>query len=165
MLDQVISEVYTKFRLQFNQSIFRRFQEREASLTTVETFCVEIIDALGTPTINEFASFTNISAPNAAYKVNNLIRKGYIRKIQSETDKREYHLQVTQKYYDYYNISQKYLHIVTQRVEKRFTKEEILQLESMLRIVSDELMPEMPRIRRHSSQQVAPEEDKAGQRS
>ena len=69
MLDESFDRVYTKFKLHFYRSIFSRFQDREASLTTVETFCVEIINALGHPTVNEFSSFVNISPPNAAYKV------------------------------------------------------------------------------------------------
>ena len=47
MLNQAFNEVYTKFKLHFYQEIFRRFQDREASLTTVETFCMESIMALG----------------------------------------------------------------------------------------------------------------------
>ena len=88
MLDRKFAEVYSKFKLHFYQKVFNRFQEREASLTTVETFCMEIIQALGTPTVNEFASFVQISPPNAAYKVNNLIQKGYLKKVRSETDRR-----------------------------------------------------------------------------
>ena len=92
MLEQKFEIVYTKFKLHFYQEIFERFQNREASLTTVETFAMETIQALGCPTINEFASFMRISPPNAAYKINSLIRKGYVQKIQSAHDKREYHL-------------------------------------------------------------------------
>jgi DNA-binding MarR family transcriptional regulator len=99
----LFDNVYSKFKLHFYQEIFRRFQDREASLTTMETFCVESIQALGSPTVNEFATFMRISTPNAAYKVNSLVDKGYIRKIRSEKDRREYHLEVTQKYLDYYN--------------------------------------------------------------
>ena len=57
MLEQKFEIVYTKFKLHFYQEIFERFQNREASLTTVETFAMETIQALGCPTINEFASF------------------------------------------------------------------------------------------------------------
>ena len=39
-LEQAFNEVYTKFKLHFYQEIFQRFQTREASLTTVETFCM-----------------------------------------------------------------------------------------------------------------------------
>ena len=144
MLEQVFNEVYTKFKLHFYRSVFGRFQKREASLTTVENFCMEIIMALGKPTGNEFSSFVGISAPNAAYKINNLIQKGYIRKEQSETDKREYHLVVTQKYIDYYNISYGYLSTVMDRIKKRFPEEDVAKIEEMLSIISDELMPEIP---------------------
>lgn len=144
MLDQVFNEVYTKFKLHFYKAIFGRFQKREASLTTVETFCMEIIMALGEPTINEFSTFVGISPPNAAYKINNLIQKGYVRKEQSEADKREYHLVVTQKYIDYYNISYRYLTTVVERVKERFPPEDVAKMEEMLRVISNELMPEIP---------------------
>ena len=143
MLEQKFEMVYTKFKLHFYQEIFERFQNREASLTTVETFAMETIQALGNPTVNEFASFMRISPPNAAYKINSLIRKGYVRKLQSEQDKREYHLQVTQKYRDYYNISSDYVHQVVDRMRKRFTPEECAKLEEALTIIDRELMPEV----------------------
>ena len=143
MLKKSFFDIYTKFKLHFYKEIFHRFQDREASLTTVETFCMETILALGSPTVNEFASFMCISAPNAAYKVNSLIKKGYINKIQSEVDRREYHLEVTQKYIDYYNISAAYMVNVMDRIAERFTPEECEKLAEMLNIVSQELMPEV----------------------
>ena len=143
MLKDAIFTVYTKFKLHFYQEIFRRFQSREASLTTMETFCVESIQALGSPTVNEFATFMCISTPNAAYKVNSLVEKGYIRKIRSERDRREYHLEVTQKYIDYYNISTSYMAEVMDRILARFSPEECAKLEEMLEVVSQELMPEV----------------------
>ncbi len=143
MLQEKFERVYTKFKLHFYQEIFSRFQNREASLTTVETFAMETIMALGTPTVNEFANFMRISSSNAAYKINSLIRKGYVEKVQSEHDKREHHLRVTQKYIDYYNISNDYLHDVMDRIQDRFTPAECAKLEEMLTIVDQELMPEV----------------------
>lgn len=144
MLDQTFNSVYTKFKLHFYKAVFSRFQDREASLTTVESFCMEIIMALGRPTINEFARFVQISPPNAAYKVNSLVQKGYVRKVQSPEDKREYFLEVTQKYIDYYNISYSYLNTVMDRIKHRFPEEEVERLEDMLHVISSELMPEIP---------------------
>lgn len=143
MLEQKFQDVYTKFKLHFYQDIFARFQDREASLTTVETFCMETIQALNNPTVNEFASFMRISSPNAAYKINSLIKKGYVEKIRSESDRREYHLRPTQKYIDYYNISNDYVHTVLQRLEHRISPEECTKLEELLTLLSDELMPEV----------------------
>ena len=142
-LEQAFDEVYTKFKLHFYQEIFSRFQDREASLTAVETFAMETIKALGSPTVNEFASFMRISPPNAAYKVNSLVKKGYLRKVQSQDDRREFHLEPTQKYIDYYNISASYPTEVVARANHRFTPEDCAKLEEMLTIVSRELMPEV----------------------
>ena len=143
MLKNAFFTVYTKFKLHFYQEIFTRFQTREASLTTVETFSMETIKALGNPTINEFASFMCISPPNAAYKVNSLIKKGYVRKVQSTVDRREFHLEVTQKYMDYYNLSANYMREVMARIFRRFGPEDCAKMEEMLRIISEELMPEI----------------------
>ncbi len=143
MLKNDFAVVYTKFKLHFYQEIFHRFQSREASLTTMETFCMESIHALGSPTVAEFAAFMCISTPNAAYKVNSLVEKGYIRKIQSQRDRREYHLEVTQKYIDYYNISASYMSQVMDRILERFTPQESADLEKMLKVIGQELMPEV----------------------
>lgn len=143
MIEEAFIQVYTKFKLHFYRSLFEKIQQRETSLTTVETYCIEIIHAMGTPTIGEFASFIQISSPNAAYKVNSLIKKGYVRKVQSEDDKREYYLEVTDKYYEYYNMNTVYVKKVTERMRERFTKEELEILERVLMVMSSELMPEV----------------------
>ena len=88
MLEQAFQDVYTKFKLHFYQNIFQRFATREATLTTVESFCMEGIMAMGEPTIAEFSRMMGISTPNAAYKIGSLVKKGYVEKIQSTTDRR-----------------------------------------------------------------------------
>lgn len=143
MLQDLFEKVYTKFKLHFYQKVFEKIQNREMSLTTVETFCMEIIYSMGNPSVNEFARIANISSPNATYKINNLIKKGYVRKVQSETDKREYHLEVTEKYLNYYTISHQYIVEVIQRVKERFTPEELEIMERILKIMDEELMPEI----------------------
>jgi len=143
MLEQTLSEVYTKFKIHFYQEMFKKLNSRETSLTTVELFCVEIIYALKNPTVAEFANFINVSSPNAAYKVNSLIKKGYIEKIQSETDRREFHLRVTDKYLNYFNLSQKYVNTVVERSKDFFTKEQVEILDGILKDMSHELMQDV----------------------
>lgn len=140
MLREKFEKVYAKFKLHFYQKVFEKIQDKEACLTTVETFCMEIIYLAKGPTINEFAKIANLSSPNAAYKVNNLMKKGYLEKVQSTEDKREYHLYVTQKYLDYYNISYQYLDTVLTRMEERFTKEELEIFTRVLDVMNEELM-------------------------
>ena len=142
MLEITFNEVYTKFKLNFYRGIFERLKERESSLSASEAYAVEVIYALREPTISQFANYLNISQPNATYKVNTLIRKGYIEKVNSDIDKREYHLRTTQKFWDYYAINQNYINTIMKRIRERFTEEETNQLSYMLNIISRELMTE-----------------------
>ena len=143
MSKNALAEVYSKFRVHYYRDVFKRINNRELSLTTTEAYCVEIIGSLGEPTINEFANFVGISSPNATYKVNSLIRKGYITKEQSGEDKREMILRVTDKYYKYWNINHKYMEIVEDRLEKSLTPEEFELFNRIMQKISDEMMPEV----------------------
>ena len=142
MLEQTFTEIYTKFKMHFYQTISKRSKDSDDYLTTTEAFCMEGIVALGEPTVAQFGNLLNLSTPNAAYKVNNLVKKGYLKKIQSKRDHREYHLRPTKKYKDFYNISYSYLHTVVERAEAKFSSEDIEHLEEILAFISDELMPE-----------------------
>lgn len=144
VLEKLFVDVYTKFKLQFYRRIFHRFETREASLTAVETFCVEVIHALGTPTISEFAGYVNISLANATYKVQSLVKKGYLTKERSEEDRREYRLLVTDRFYEYLSFNTNYVDTVIERIEDRFSPEDVATLKRMLDVISTELMPEVP---------------------
>ncbi len=143
MIEDLFGKIYEKFKIHFYRSVFERIQNRELTLTAVETFCIEIIYALDHPTVSEFASYVRISLPNATYKVNSLVKKGYLRKLQSAEDKREFYLEVTEKYMTYYNISSTYMKEVMRRVEERFSREELEVLGKIMRVMDEELMPEV----------------------
>ena len=141
-LEKRFAVVYSKFKLHFYQETFARFQNREASLTTVEASAMEAIYALGSPTVKEFADFMRVSSSNAAYKIASLVRKGYVEKVQSEEDGREYHLMPTQKYLDYYNISSDYMRTAMGRLRERLTPDQLDGLSNLLKMMSD-LMTEV----------------------
>ena len=142
--EELFAKVYTQFKMHCYRAVFRNFENREATLTTVETFCMEVIHAMGRPTINEFASFLRMSSPNAAYKVNNLVRKGYLRRVRSEKDHREYYLEVTQRYIDYCNVSNSYVDDVMKRVRERMTDKEWADFHHTLEILTDEMKADIP---------------------
>ena len=162
MLEQSFAEIYTKFKMRLYSKVFRQLHDGEEGLSAVEVFCVEVIYALGRPTINEFASFAQISPPNAAYKVNNLVRKGYVVKEQSQDDKREYHLDVTEKYMQDYGITYDYMNVVMGRIRQRFSPENVAQLEGVLKVISEELMPEVT-LRRKFGEEAFPPVGGSGQ--
>ena len=142
MLEQSFSEVYDKFKLQFYRKVFELVRERDGSLSAMEAFSLEVIHMLGQPTVGQFADFLNISQSNATYKVNNLIKKGYIERQNSSTDRREYHLILSEKFFNYIGILSTYENTVIERMKERFPAEDIEKLDRMLTTVSEELMPE-----------------------
>ena len=142
MLETSFTGVYDKFKLQFYRRVFELVRERDGSLSAMEAFSLEVIQMLGTPTVGQFADFLNISQSNATYKVNNLIKKGYIERQNSQLDRREYHLVLSEKYYRYIGLLSSYENTVTERMVSRFSPEDIAKFDEMLRIISQELMPE-----------------------
>ena len=142
MLRKSFTDVYSKFKLQFYRRVFDLVRERDGSLSAMEAFALEVIGMLGKPTVGQFAEFLNISQSNATYKVNNLIKKGYVERLNSTTDRREYHLVLSEKYYKYINLMDSYQSEVLGRIEQRFSQEDVEKFDEMLKVIADELMPE-----------------------
>lgn len=142
MLDKSFVEIYDKFKLKFYRSVFELVREREGSLSAMEAFSLEVINMLSEPTVGQFADFLNISQSNATYKVNSLIKKGYLERQNSQIDRREYHLVLSEKYHNYASLMSSYEMQVIERIKQRFGKEDLENLDRMLQIISTELMPE-----------------------
>ena len=134
--------VYDKFKLRFYKSVFELVRERDGSLSAMEAFSLEVIKMLDTPTVGQFADFLNISQSNATYKVNNLIKKGYLERQNSSSDRREYYLVLSEKYYNYMSLFSSYQKTVIERIEKRFPPEDLEKFDEILRVISEELMDE-----------------------
>ena len=142
MLEKNFTEVYERFELQFFRRVFENVRERDGSLSAMEAFSLEVIYLLHEPTVGQFADFLNISQSNATYKVNSLIRKGYIERQNSQVDRREYHLILSEKFLNYIGLFNSYEHTVMQRITERFSEEDVHRFDEMLGVISRELMPE-----------------------
>ena len=142
MIENNFTDIFSKFELQFFRKIFDQVRERDGSLSAMEAFSLEIIRMLDTPTVGQFADFLKISQSNATYKVNSLIKKGYLERQNSSTDRREYHLVLSEKYYRYEALLTSYEHTVIGRIEQRFPPEDLAKFDEILGVISHELMPE-----------------------
>ena len=140
MLKDNFINVYDKFKLRFYRSVFELVRERDGSLSAMEAFSLEVIKMLDNPTVGQFADFLNISQSNATYKVNNLIKKGYLERQNSTNDRREYHLVLSEKYHNYMDLFTAYQHTVVERIEKRLSPEDLQKFDEILKVISDELM-------------------------
>ncbi|MCL2696358.1 MAG: MarR family transcriptional regulator [Clostridiales bacterium] len=132
MLYQKFETLYNQFRLRHYQSLFSRIHERSGRLSATESYSLDTIHLLGTPTIKQFAEVLGISQPNATYKVNGLEAKGYIKRMPSGEDKRECRLAVDERFYKYYGAGYGFLQQALEGLTERSTPEELASFETML---------------------------------
>ena len=136
---QSILRCYEQLRLSTYRNMFGLLRERDGSLSATEAYSVDVIHLLREPTIKEFADCLGISQPNATYKVNQLIQKGYVEKIPSLEDRRETHLQVTDRYLRYSERGSRSLVQAMEVLQTRFSQEEMEVFSRVIRALSDEI--------------------------
>lgn len=136
MLEKEFENLYFKFRNNYCKNLFSNVNEEKDGLSPTESYCLEAIYLLNRPTVHQFANFVNISQPNATYRISNLINKGYVRKVLSMEDRREYFLEVTDKYARIYGINASFNAELIKEVRNKFSEEEIDQMEQMLKRIN-----------------------------
>ncbi len=139
MLSQEITDLYNQLRLNSYRQLFGAIRERDGSLSATEAYAVDVIFLLGNPTVTQLAEALGISQPNATYKVNNLVTKGYVVKTSSEEDRRECRLQLSEKFYRYYQESTRFVDDTVAALEKNHTPEELAVFENVLRTLKKEV--------------------------
>lgn len=140
MLEKDFERLYFKFRNNYCQNIFTGTDEEVDSLNPTEIYCVETIFLMNRPTIHQFANYVNISQPNATYRINNLMNKGFVRKVLSTEDRREYFLEVTDKFSKEYGMNSSFNIEFINKIHEKFNKEEIEQLELLLSKIVNEVL-------------------------
>ncbi len=137
MLEKEFEKLYYKFRNNYCKNLFSSVNDEKDSLSPTESYCVEAIFLLNRPTVHQFANFVNISQPNATYRISNLIEKGYIRKVLSLDDRREYFLEVTDKFSKNYGVNASFNSELMNNIRDKFSKEEIEHLERLIKKVNE----------------------------
>lgn len=121
----LVSDLYRNLRLTHYRNLFGHLREKAGSLSATEAFSAEVIYLLDRPTIGEFADFIGISQPNASYKVNSLVTKGYLERVCNDDDHREAHLFVTKKFLDYYGRQLPDMKSAVSSALSSFTEQEV----------------------------------------
>ena len=142
-LERHFITMYDKFKLMlYDRALKERGSSAPGDQSLQEVIYMEIIIALGAPTVAEFSRYAKLSAPNTAYRLNKLEERGYIRRTRNDRDKREFRIEATGRYREEYGVIFDYIHLVCDRIEERFTPDDVDKLKEMLGVISDELMPE-----------------------
>ena len=133
MLYFELCRLYHRFRLMHYRNLFSRIREKDGSLSATEAYSVDAIYLLGEPTIKSFSDFIGISQSNATYKINSLISKGYIERIPSADDRREFRLRITDKFFSYYDRDIPFIADATNRLREEYSDAELETFERMIR--------------------------------
>ena len=142
-LEKQLSAFYDKFKLMlYDKALKDPSADPDSDLSLQEVICMEIIVALGSPTVTEFSRYSKLSGSNAAYRLKQLESKGYIIRKQNAQDKREFIIEATDLYRERYGVIFDYIHLVSIRVDERFSKDEVASFTKMLGTINEELMPE-----------------------
>ena len=132
MVYEKLKKLYEKVRLRHYRDLFSRVKERDGSLSATEAYAADVIYLLGDPTVSAFADTLGISQPNATYKINNLVAKGYARRSASDADRRECRVSVGDRFFSYYNTDYPFIAESVEQLKKLYSPEELALLERML---------------------------------
>lgn len=141
MLQDVLHDLYDKLRLKILTQTYEAGEQDEMPLTSVESYSMETISALERPTVAQFARAMHISAPNAAYRVASLVKKGYLSKVRSVKDARIYYLEPTALYRRYVGSNESFIEEISEKIKERFSRDDYDRLTEMLEIIDKELIP------------------------
>ena len=121
---QWILRLQNWLRLESYKKMFHTLREKTGSLSATEAFSADVIHLLGRPTLGQFAATLGISQPNATYKVNSLVAKGYLVKVPGK-DRREVCLQTAGKFNAYYDDNEQALRDAVDSLGSQFSSEEL----------------------------------------
>ena len=123
-LERHFNTMYDKFKLMlYDRALKECGRSMPGDLSLQEVIYMEIIFALGAPTVAEFSRYAKLSAPNTAYRLNKLEERGYIRRKRNDLDKREFRIEATNRYREEYGVIFDYIHLVCERIEARMRKD------------------------------------------
>ena len=135
-LRKTMEEIYSHLLIRYYQKLFTQSNKEITNLNAMEISMLEIIYHLQQPTYSELSAFMHISQPNLTYRINNLIKKGYVESIPDEKDKRRYYLTVTSKFLDFYEIDDEYLNQLSRNILEQLSSSEIQVLGKILNITT-----------------------------
>ncbi len=118
--------------------------DKKSVLSYHDTLYLNIIEAHPNEyTSSKIADLLNITRPSVTEKINQLCKKGYILRTQSEHDKRVYYLSINPSGPKDYEITESYEKELEQAILSKFGEENTELLCQMIDYVSELMISEM----------------------
>lgn len=96
MLRKVFEDIYMYLEEELTRKALELLDNKElAKISVSHADYLEVINKKGNPTLGEIAQELDFSKPSVTIMVNKLINQGFVRKVQSEEDKRVFFVELT----------------------------------------------------------------------
>ena len=113
---------------------------KQSSFSDLTANDMHVMEAIGTgeaKNMSTVAKSLSVTTGTLTISVNGLVKKGYVDKIPSDTDRREIRLQLSDRFYHYYNISNDYIHRILSQMKERMSEDECAQFIRSLSMMID----------------------------
>jgi DNA-binding MarR family transcriptional regulator len=107
-----------------------------SDITMNQMLYLETISRLGEPTFGDLADQLGVTPPSVSVIIKKLIETGYIRKIQSDLDRRVYHLHLTEKGKRFNELHNEVHQLLARRITENLNQNEIDSLAVLLEKIS-----------------------------
>lgn len=134
-----IIEILTRLIGDYEEELFAQF--KKAGLTAKQANYLETIKALGNPNQVELAAELGLSKPSITAIIDKLSALGFVKKTQSDEDRRSFHLHLTEKGEDISRMHDETHRKMADMIVKNLSKEEEKRLISVLNKVVRSMRP------------------------
>lgn len=110
-------------------------QEGFSELSMRQLLYMETIAQMNHPAFSELAERLNVTKPSVTALVQKLIRMGYVKKVQSEEDRRVYHIVLTSKGEKFTEMHAHMHRLIAQKLAENLDADEVQQLSTLLQKV------------------------------
>jgi DNA-binding MarR family transcriptional regulator len=110
-------------------------QEQFAELSMRQVYYLETILRMEAPTFGDVAQKLSLTKPSVTAIVDKLIQKGYVEKVQSEKDRRTYHIVPTSKAAEFAQLHENTHRLMAQVLTQNLNEAEIQQMAVLLKKV------------------------------
>lgn len=120
--------------LEMEEYIHKKYKNHIEKIMTKQEFSrfsinhmyyLEYIYTLNNPTFSQLAQALNVSKPSVTAMIKKLTDKGYVKKMNSEQDKREFHIYLTDRGKEILNVELEVYKNFTDRISRYLSEDEI----------------------------------------
>lgn len=132
-MEELFNELYDLFEKESELQLEQKMSSMSIDYLTLNHYqYLQAVKQLGAPTLSDISDYLDLSNASVSVMVKKLIKESLLEKIQSEEDKRSYHVQLTEFGKQIVDHDKNSFLSVMRRVEAELDEEERKQLRQIL---------------------------------